>query len=55
MFFHQLRDDFVLALEFVAQRSNGAMESALGGGILALERGGTVLEELLLPEVEERG
>src|SRR6516164_8512314 len=54
MFLHQLRDDFVLALELVAQRGNGAVEAALGSGVLALEGGRTVLKELLLPEVEER-
>jgi len=31
------------------------VEAALGGGVLAFESSGSVLEELLLPEVEERG
>jgi hypothetical protein len=55
MFFHQLRDDFVLALELVAQRGDGAVEAVLGGGVLALEGDGSVLEELLLSEIEQRG
>src|SRR3954447_3689687 len=55
MFLHQFSDDFVLALELVAQRGDGALEVALGRGVLALEGGRAVLEELLLPEVEERG
>jgi hypothetical protein len=36
-------------------RSDGALEAALAGGVLALEDGGTVLEELRLPKVEECG
>jgi hypothetical protein len=55
MFLHQFRDDFVLALELVPQRRDGAKMLALGRGVLALEGDGAVLEELLLPEVEERG
>src|SRR3954464_7788715 len=55
MFFHQFRDDFVLALELVAQCRDGAEVLALGGGLLGLEGGGAVLEELLLPGVEQRG
>ena len=55
MFLHQFGDDLVLALELVAEGGDGPMEVALGGGVLALERGGPVLEELLLPEVEQRG
>jgi hypothetical protein len=55
MFFQQFSDDFVLALELVAQRGDGSLEVALGRGELAPEGGRAVLEELLLPEVEERG
>src|SRR4051812_48788992 len=55
MFFYQFGDDFVLALELVAQGGDDSLEVVLGRGVLALEGGGAVLEELLLPEVEERG
>ena len=55
MFFHQFSDDLVLALELVAQRGDGPLEVALRRGVLALEGGRSVLEELLLPEIEERG
>src|SRR3954462_3059400 len=56
MFFHQFGDDLVLALELVAQRGDGAEGLCLGGGELAaIEGRGPVLEELLLPEIEQRG
>src|SRR5437763_10306662 len=55
MFFHQFRNDFVLALELVAQCRDGPDVPALGRALLGLEGGGAVLEELLLPEVEQRG
>ena len=55
MFLHQFRDDLVLALELVAQRGDGPLEVAVGRGGLALEGRRSVLEELLLPEVEQRG
>src|SRR5581483_4532510 len=55
MFLHQFGDDFVLALELVAQGGDGSLEVPLWRGILALEGGRAVLEELLLPEVKERG
>src|SRR5579862_1148679 len=55
MFLHQFGDDLVLALELVAQRGDGPLEVAVGRGVLPLEGGWAVLEELLLPEVEERG
>src|SRR3954447_11882041 len=55
MFFHQFSDDLVLPLELLAQRGDDAEVLALGRGALALEGGGAVLEELLLPEVEQRG
>jgi hypothetical protein len=34
---------------------DGPLEVTLGRGVLPLEGGGAVLEELLLPEVEQRG
>jgi len=52
---YQFGDDFVLALELVAERGDGPLEVALGSGVLAFEGGGAVLEELLLPGVEQRG
>src|SRR3954452_833256 len=55
MFLHQFGDDLVLALELLAERGDGAEVLALGRGSLALEGGGAVLEELLLPGVEQRG
>src|SRR5215212_2231548 len=55
MFFHQFRDDFVLALELVAKCRDGPDVLALGCGLLGLEGGWAVLEELLLPGVEQRG
>ena len=56
MLLHQLGQDLVLALEFVLQSSDLAVPGVLGGlAVFAgvLEGGGAVLEELLLPEVEE--
>jgi hypothetical protein len=55
MFLHQLRDDLILALELVAQHGDGSREVALGRGALAFEGGRSVLEERLLPEVEQGG
>ena len=55
MFLHQFSDDLVLALELVAQRGDGPLEVALRRGVLALEGGRSVLEELLLLEVEQGG
>ena len=55
MFLHQFGDDLVLALELVAQRGDGPLEVALERRVLPLEGRGAVLEELLLPEVEQRG
>src|SRR3954447_402677 len=56
MFFHQFGDDLVLALELVAQRGDGAEVLCLGrGDLAAIEGRGPVLEELLLPEIEQRG
>src|SRR5512135_1437446 len=55
MFFHQFRDDLVLTLELLPQRGDGSQVVALGRAVLALEGGGAVLEEQLLPGVEECG
>src|SRR5262249_53333977 len=55
MFLHQFRDDLVLALELVAQRGDGSLESAFGRGVVPFESSRSVLEELFLPEVEQRG
>jgi len=55
MFIHKFRDDLVLALELLPQRSDRPQVCLLGHGGLALEGGGTVFEEQLLPGVEERG
>src|SRR5271154_1742233 len=55
MFLHQLRNNFIFALELFAQCRNGAEVLALSSGVLALKGGGTVLEELLLPGVEQCG
>ena len=55
MIFHQFGNDFVLALELVTQGGDGSLEVAFRRGVLALEGAGAVLEELLLPDVEERG
>src|ERR1700722_6174848 len=53
MFFQQFCDDLVLALELLPQRRDGAEVLALVRSVLALEGGGAVLEELLLPEVKQ--
>jgi hypothetical protein len=55
MLLHQFGDDLVLALELVAQGGDGPLEVAVGSGALPLEGGRSVLEELLLSEVEQRG
>src|SRR5262249_4689562 len=47
--------DLVLALELVAQRGDGPLEVAVVCAVLPLEGRRAILEELLLPEVEERG
>jgi hypothetical protein len=56
MLLHQLGEDLVLALELVLEGSDLDVLGVLAGlaafaGVI--EGGGTVLEELLLPEVEE--
>jgi hypothetical protein len=55
MFLHQFVDDLVLALEPVAERGDGPLEGAVGLGILPLEGRRAVLEERLLPGVEDGG
>ena len=55
MFFHQLGDDFVLALEILMQGGDVPETLILRSGVLAFQRGGTVLEEQFLPLVEQRG
>jgi hypothetical protein len=37
---HRLRDDFVVALELVAQQGNGALEAALGAEFLRSKAAG---------------
>src|SRR5438477_7465170 len=56
MLLHQLGEDLVLALELVLEGSDRSVLGVLAGlaafaGVI--EGGGAVLEELLLPEVEE--
>src|ERR1700677_1072978 len=53
MFFHQFRDDLVLALELIPQRGDGPQVRLLTRPDLSLESSGTVLEEQLLPGVEQ--
>src|SRR6516165_6190953 len=55
MLLHQFGDDLVLALELVAEGGDGPLEVAVGCRALPLEGGGAVLEELLLPDVEQGG
>jgi hypothetical protein len=53
--FQEFGDDLVLALELVAQRGDHAEVFGTWNRTLALERGGGVLEEELLPGVEDGG
>src|ERR1700677_2761700 len=55
MFFHQFRDDLVLALELIPQCGDGPHVRLIGRPALALESRGAVLEEQLLPRVEKSG
>src|SRR5207249_1387725 len=55
MFLHQFGDDLILAPELVAQGGDGALQVSLGRGDLPLEGRRAVLEELLLPLVEQGG
>jgi hypothetical protein len=53
MFLHEFSDDLVLALELGLQPGDDAEVLGAGGRVLALEGRGAVLEEDLLPAVEE--
>jgi hypothetical protein len=55
MFFHQFGDDLVLPLELLPQRGDGLQMGGLGRAGLAVEGGRAVLEEQLLPGVEQGG
>src|SRR5947209_10039305 len=55
MFFHQFGEDFILALELLLQEDGPPVLGVAGASGAGLERGGGVLEELLLPAVEHRG
>jgi len=54
MLFHQFHDNLVLALELLTQCSDGPLMLAVGGGFLKFKGGGPVLEEQLLPLIEQR-
>src|SRR5947209_2588797 len=56
MLLHEFGEDLVLALELVPEGSDGAVLgilTALAAFAGVVEGGGAVVEELLLPEVEE--
>ena len=55
MFLNQFGDDVVLASEFVAKGVDRSVEATLGRGVLSLEGRRAVLEEQLLPLVEQGG
>src|SRR4051794_28911331 len=55
MLLHELRDDLVLALELGLKCGDDAEVFSAGRRVLSLKGGGAVLEEDLLPGVEERG
>src|SRR5262249_55570699 len=55
MFLHQLREDFVLALELLLGEGDPLILGVSGASGAGLEGGGAVLEELLLPAVEDGG
>ncbi len=54
MFFHEFREDFVLALELLFQEGDPPVFGVTGVSGSGFESGG-VLEELLLPAVEHGG
>jgi hypothetical protein len=54
MFFHEFREDFVLALELLFQERDPAVLGVAGAAGAGLECGSGVLEELLLPTVLTR-
>ena len=55
MFLHQLREDLVLALELLFQQSDPPVLGIADPPGTGFEGGWAVLEELLLPAVEEVG
>src|SRR4051795_819333 len=55
MFLHEFGEDFVLALELLLQGGDPAILVVAGTSGPGLERGGGVLEELLLPAIEHGG
>src|ERR1700683_2928311 len=55
MFLHEFRGDFVLALELLLQGGDPLILRVGGMSGAGLQRGGAVLEELLLPAVEHGG
>jgi hypothetical protein len=54
VFLHQLGHDLVLALKFFPKGCDRSEVLALRGSVLALEGRCATLEELLLPELEQR-
>src|SRR3954454_9024772 len=55
MFLHEFGEDFVLALELLFQGGDPAILVIAGTSGPGLERGGGVLEEILLPAIEQGG
>src|SRR5881275_825891 len=55
MFLHEFGEDFVLALELLFQGGDPAILVIAGTSGPGLERGGSVLEEFLLPTIEHGG
>src|SRR3954467_13552887 len=55
MFLHEFGEDFVLALELLLQGGDPAILVIAGTSGPGLERGGGVLEEILLPAIEQGG
>src|SRR4051794_5071602 len=55
MFLHEFGEDFVLALELLLQGGDPATLVVAGTSGPGLERGGGVLEEILLPAIEHGG
>src|SRR5262245_34023736 len=55
MLLHEFGEDLVLALELLLKHRALPILGGAGASVPGLERGGAVLEELLLPAVEHRG
>jgi hypothetical protein len=55
MIFHEFSEDFVLAFELFLEKGDPLLLEVRCPLGAAFERGGAVLEELLLPSVEQRG